>query len=168
MCLFQKMYKIWESIKVKRIILSFIIISLIFTISYGTTPATGTNKEKEQFTYEVNEIYSATGSKGISSITMGNNGELALYNYYEKNICIFDKEGTKIREIEVGENWDGVLTFDKYNKLYVLLQSLEKKDRQENALFKRQLRIYDTQSNILLDRAVLWKLKGTVKNLLEK
>jgi hypothetical protein len=60
------------------------------------------------------------------------------------------------------------LTFDKYNKPYVLLQSLEKKDRQENALFKRQLRIYDTQSNILLDRAVLWKLKGTVKNLLEK
>lgn len=68
----------------KRVILFLIIISIIFTTSCGVKPTTGTNKEQEQFTYEAKEFYSTNGSKGISSIAMGKNGELAAYNFYEK------------------------------------------------------------------------------------
>ena len=109
----------------KRVILFFIVISLIFTTACGINTAKGTDKEQEQFTYEAKEIYSDNGSKGISSIAMGSNGELAIYNYYEKKIYIFDKGGSKTGEAEVGENWDGLLAFDKDNKLYVLLQYRE-------------------------------------------
>jgi len=84
----------------------------------------------------------------------------------KRRYTYFDIAGTKIREIEVGENWDGVLTFDKYNKLYVLLQSLEKKDSQENVLLTRQLRIYDIQSNTLLEQSSVVETKGNSKELI--
>ena len=152
----------------KRIILFLMVISLIFTTSCGANTATVNNKEQEQFTYEANEIYSVSGSKGITSIAMGSNGELALYNYYEKKIYIFNKEGTKIGEAEVGENWEGVLAFDKDNKLYVLLQYREKNEKNENILLKRQLQIYDVQSYAIETQSEIAEIKGDSRYLTDE
>ena len=150
----------------KRIILFLMIISIIFTTACGANTATSTNKEQEQFTYEAKEIYSTDGGKGISSVAMGGNGELAVYNYYEKKIYIFNKNGARTGEIEAGENWDGLLVFDKDNKLYVLLQSLEKNENKENVLLKRQLRIYDVQSDNLEEQSDIVEIKGESKYLI--
>ncbi|HCJ56484.1 MAG TPA: hypothetical protein DHV55_03185, partial [Clostridiaceae bacterium] len=147
----------------KRIILFLMTISIIFITACGANTAIDTDKEQEQFIYEAKEIYSANGGKGISSVAMENNGDLAVYNYYDKKIYIFNKEYSKIGEIEAGEDWDGVLAFDKDNKLYVLLQSLEKNENKENVLLKRQLRIYDIQSNTLKEQSDIVEIKGDSK-----
>jgi len=57
------------------------VISIIFTTSCGVKTAKSTYREPDQFTYEANEIYSTNGSKGISSIALGKNGELVAYNF---------------------------------------------------------------------------------------
>ena len=65
----------------KHIILLFMVISIKFTTACGANTASSTNKEQEQFIYEASEIYSVDGSKRISSFTIGDYGELAIYNY---------------------------------------------------------------------------------------
>ena len=149
----------------KQIILFILLISLIFTAACGTNPAKGTDKEQEQFAYEAKEIYSVNGGKGISSIAMRNNGDLAVYNYYEKKIYVFDKKGSKTGEAEVGENWDGVLAFGKDNKLYALLQYREKNENNENILLKRKLQVYDTQGNAIESQSGIVEIKGESKCL---
>ncbi|SHI74490.1 extracellular solute-binding protein [Lutispora thermophila] len=152
----------------KRTILFFMVISIIFTTSCGANTATVNNIEQEQFTYETNEIYSASGSKGVSSVAMGKNGELAVYNYYEKKIYIFDKDGTKVGETEVGEDWEGLLAFDNDNKLYVLLQHREKNEKNENVLLKRQLQIYDNQGNAVETQSGISEIKGESRYLTDE
>ncbi|SHI74428.1 hypothetical protein SAMN02745176_01187 [Lutispora thermophila DSM 19022] len=49
--------------------------------------------------------------------------------FYEKKIHIFDKDGIKTGETEVGESWDGILAFNKDNRLYVILQYREKNEK---------------------------------------
>ncbi len=149
----------------KRLTLFFMVISIIFTTACGANPATSTDKEQEQFIYEAKEIYSANGGKGISSVAMGSNGELAVYNYYEKKIYIFDKEGTKAGEIEAGESWDGLLAFDKDNKLYALLQYRGKNDKNENILLKRKLQVCDAQSDAIENQSGIVEIKGDSKYL---
>lgn len=80
--------------------------------------------------------------------------------FMKRRIHIFDKDGIKTGEIEVGENWDGILAFDKDNRIYVLLQYRQKNEKNENILLKRQLQIYDTQGYTIENQSEIEEIKG--------
>jgi len=135
-------------------------ISLIFATGCGANPTTSIGNEQNQFNYEAKEIYSADGSRGISSIAMGRNGELAVFKYHEKKIYIFDKNGAKTGELKAEENWDGALYFDKDNKLYALLQYRVKNNNNDYVLLERQLRMYDIQKSTLEEQSDIVEIKS--------